>query len=56
MSEARSKLVGGKLSEVPWGDSRVGGTALDATFSQHRVRVYFWKGKALTTFVEVLSQ
>ena len=56
MSQARSRLAGGKLSEDDWGGRRMGGRELVATFPDYEVRVFFAKGKAMTTSVQVLSK
>jgi hypothetical protein len=56
MSEARSRLSSGKLSEADWSKGGFGGTQLIAKFPQHEVRVLFLNGKAITTSVQILSK
>lgn len=56
MSEARSRLAGGKLSEGEWSGGSFGGKELVASFSHYEVRVMFLAGKAITTSVQILSQ
>lgn len=56
LSEARSRLAGGKLSEGEWSGEGFGGKELVATFAHHEVRVLFLDGKAITTSIQVLSE
>ena len=56
MSEARSRLTGGTLSEEEWSEGGFGGKQLVATFPQYEVRVMFLEGKAITTSVQILSE
>ena len=56
LSEARSRLAEGKLSEEDWNEGGFGGKQLVATFPQHEVRVMFLDGKAITTSVQILSE
>ena len=56
MSEARSRLAAGKLSEEDWSEGGFGGKQLVATFPQHEVCVMFTDGKAIMTSVQILSE
>lgn len=56
LSEARTRLAGGKLSEGEWSGEGFGGKELVATFAHHEVRVLFLDGKAITTSIQVLSE
>jgi len=56
VDEARSRLVGAKISEDEWHEAGYGGKQLVATYPSYEVRVLFLGDKAITTSVQILSK
>jgi hypothetical protein len=56
IDEARARLVGAKISEVPWSKDGFGGKQLVATFPSYQVRVLFEGDRVITTSVQIISK
>jgi len=56
VDEARCRLAGATISEIEWKEGGFGGKQLVAAFPTHEVRVIYFRDKAITTSVQIISK